>query len=159
MTTTTLRIVAAALAATATVALASGRGEREDDEEHEHEGRGRRGDGGGREGPRGREAQARRERPSFSGFSAAEGKKLYTSEHVQDGQPVSCATCHTANPRAQGRSPVGKIVDPLSPAVNPVRFSDPAETEKWFKRDCKQVLGRECTAEEKGHFTTFVLGA
>jgi cytochrome b len=108
---------------------------------------------------KGWEAQARRERPAFAGFSAAEGKKLYTTEHVQDGQKASCATCHTANPRAQGRSPAGKIVDPLSPAVNPTRFSDPAETEKWFKRNCKQVLGRECTAEEKGHFVTYVLGA
>jgi cytochrome c peroxidase len=105
------------------------------------------------------EAQARRERPGFTGFSAAEGEKLYRSEHVQDGQKVSCATCHTASPRAQGRTPVGKLVDPLSPKVNPSRFSDPAETEKWFKRNCKQVLGRECTAEEKGHFVTYVLGA
>lgn len=108
---------------------------------------------------RGWEAQARRERPAFAGFSAEEGKRLYLAEHVQDGQKVSCATCHTASPRAQGRSPAGKVVDPLSPAVNPDRFTDPADVEKWFKRNCKQVLGRECTAEEKGHFTTFVLGA
>ena len=112
-----------------------------------------------REQVSGWEARARRERPGFTGFSASEGKKLYLSEHVQDGQKVSCATCHTASPRAPGRSPAGKLVDPLSPAVNPARFSDPAETEKWFKRNCKQVLGRECTAEEKGNFTTYVLGA
>jgi cytochrome b len=105
------------------------------------------------------EDQARRERPGFAGFSAAEGRKLYVSEHVQDGQKVSCATCHTANPRADGRTPAGKLVEPLSPAVNPARFGDAAETEKWFKRNCKQVLGRECTAEEKGHFVTYVLGA
>lgn len=108
---------------------------------------------------RGWEGQARRDRPGFTGFSAEEGKRLYFSEHVQDGEKVSCATCHTASPRARGRSPAGKVVEPLSPAVNPDRFSDPAETEKWFKRNCKQVLGRECTPEEKGHFVTFVLGA
>jgi cytochrome b len=108
---------------------------------------------------RGWEAQARRERPAFTGFSAEEGKKIYFAEHVQDGQKVSCATCHTASPRAQGRSPVGKVVEPLSPSANPDRFTNPADVEKWFKRNCKQVLGRECTAEEKGHFTTFVLGA
>jgi cytochrome b len=108
---------------------------------------------------RGWEAQARRERPAFTGFSAEEGKRIYLAEHVQDGQKVSCSTCHTASPRSQGRSPVGKVVDPLSPAVNPDRFTNPADVEKWFKRNCKQVLGRECTAEEKGHFTTFVLGA
>jgi cytochrome b len=108
---------------------------------------------------RGWEAQARRDRPAFAGFSAEEGKKLYFSELVQDGQRISCSTCHTASPRAQGRSPAGKVVEPLSPAVNPDRFTNPADVEKWFKRNCKQVLGRECTAEEKGHFTTFVLGA
>jgi cytochrome b len=105
------------------------------------------------------EAQAKQARPAFTAFSAAEGKTLYFSEHVQEGQKVSCATCHTANPRAQGRSPVGKVVEPLSPATNPDRFTDPKEVEKWFKRNCKQVLGRECTAEEKGNFLTYVLGA
>lgn len=108
---------------------------------------------------RGWETQARRERPAFAGFSAAEGRRIYLEEHVQDGQKVSCATCHTPSPRAQGRSPAGQVVDPLSPAVNPDRFTNPADVEKWFKRNCKQVLGRECTAEEKGHFVTYVLGA
>jgi cytochrome b len=108
---------------------------------------------------RGWEAQARRERPAFEGFSAAEGRRIYLAEHVQDGERVSCSSCHTANPRAQGRTPAGKVVDPLAPAANPDRLTNPADVEKWFKRNCKQVLGRECTAEEKGHFVTYLLGA
>lgn len=108
---------------------------------------------------RGYEAQARRERPAFAGFSAEEGKKLHLAQHVQDGAPVSCATCHTPDPRARGRTPAGKVVEPLAPAANPDRLTDPADVEKWFKRNCKQVLGRECTAEEKGHFVTWLLGA
>jgi cytochrome b len=105
------------------------------------------------------EAQARRQRAGFGAFSADEGRKLYFAEFVRDGQKASCSSCHTANPRAQGLTPAGKVVEPLAPATNPERLTDRGDVEKWFKRNCKQVLGRECTAEEKGHFITFLLGA
>ncbi len=104
------------------------------------------------------EAVARRESPSFAGFQAAEGRRIYEATHVQDGAPVSCATCHTADPRQRGTTPAGKLVDPLAPSANPVRLTDRREVEKWFKRNCKQVMGRECTAAEKGHFVTYLLG-
>jgi cytochrome b len=105
------------------------------------------------------EARARRERPALRSFSADEGRRLYFSEHVQDGEKVSCSSCHTADPRKRGLTPAGKVVEPLAPSANPDRLTDRREVEKWFKRNCKQVLGRECTAEEKGHFLTFLLGA
>jgi cytochrome b len=105
------------------------------------------------------EATARQQRPGFLRFSAEEGRKLYSESRVQDGQPISCSTCHTDHPRQAGRTPAGKIVEPLAPSANPRRFSDRRDVEKWFKRNCKQVLGRECTAEEKGNFMTYVLGA
>jgi hypothetical protein len=105
------------------------------------------------------EAAARKANPAFRGFSAAEGRRIYFAEHVQDGQRVSCAACHTSDPRQRGRTPAGKIVEPLAPAANPDRLTDRADVEKWFARNCKQVMGRECTAEEKGHFLTFVLGS
>jgi cytochrome b len=104
-------------------------------------------------------ARARRERPSFESFSAEAGRRLYLSEHLQEGRKVSCSTCHTPDPRAQGMTPAGKAVEPLAPSANHARLTDPGEVEKWFKRNCKQVLGRECTAEEKGHFVTWLLGA
>lgn len=103
------------------------------------------------------EAQARQARPGFAGFSAEAGRKLYFDEFVQDGQRTSCASCHTADPRARGRTPAGKVVDALAPSANPDRFTDRAEVEKWFKRNCKQVVGRECTPEEKGSFLTWLL--
>ncbi len=103
------------------------------------------------------ESAARVARPDFTGFSAAEGRRIYLAEHAQDGQRVSCATCHTPDPRQGGRTPAGKLVEPLAPAANPARLTDRADVEKWFKRNCKQVLGRECTAEEKGHFVTYLL--
>ena len=38
-----------------------------------------------------------------------------------------------------------------------VAFSDAAKVEKWFKRNCGDVLNRACTALEKGDFLTYVL--
>lgn len=73
---------------------------------------------------------------------------------------ASCTACHTDSPRNPGRHAVtGKNIAPLSPMVNPERFSDPAKVEKWFKRNCKEVVGRACTAAEKADFIQFVTGA
>ena len=104
------------------------------------------------------EAQARRANPVFPGFSAAAGHKLYLATFTVDGQATSCSSCHTPDPRKIGRTPAGKVVEPLSPTVNPARLTDRREVEKWFTRNCKQVMGRECTAEEKGNFVTWMLG-
>ena len=89
--------------------------------------------------------------------SAARGAALYREEHVVDGKPTSCATCHTADPRGKGKSPAGKVVEPLTPSVNPERFTDRKHAEKWYGRNCKQVLGRACTPAEKADFLAFVL--
>ncbi|MBX9935628.1 MAG: DUF1924 domain-containing protein, partial [Burkholderiaceae bacterium] len=43
----------------------------------------------------------------------------------------------------------GKTIAPLAPAFNPERFTDTAKADKWFRRNCKDVLSRECTAAEK----------
>jgi cytochrome b len=104
-------------------------------------------------------AAAREANPGFSGFSAEEGRRIYLAEHVAGGERVSCASCHTREPRGRGLTPAGKVVEPLAPAANPDRLTDPRDVEKWFKRNCKQVMGRECTAEEKGHFVTFLLAS
>lgn len=92
-------------------------------------------------------------------FSAEEGKKLFNSKraHSQKKEERSCTTCHTANPAATGKTPVGKAIEPLSPAVNKERFTDQKKVEKWFKRNCEWVLERECTAKEKGDFITYMM--
>ena len=36
------------------------------------------------------------------------------------------------------------------------RFTDPEKVAKWFLRNCTTVLGRECTATEKGDVITFL---
>ncbi|MCK6552416.1 DUF1924 domain-containing protein [Myxococcota bacterium] len=101
------------------------------------------------------DAEARADSPGFAGFDAARGRALYTSVHGPDRE--SCTTCHTADPTARGKSPAGKVVEPLAPSANPARFTDRRETDKWFDRNCKQVLGRPCTATEKGDLITWLM--
>jgi mono/diheme cytochrome c family protein len=78
---------------------------------------------------------------------AARGQPFFTNRH---GKDWSCASCHGASPTGEGKhASTGKPIAPLAPAFNPERFTDPAKTEKWFRRNCKDVLARECTAGEK----------
>ncbi|RMH49372.1 MAG: DUF1924 domain-containing protein [Alphaproteobacteria bacterium] len=92
-----------------------------------------------------------------AGFSAARGKAFFEARHT-GGKPEtpSCTTCHTANPRAEGRTRAGKPIAPMAVSANPERFTDPAKVEKWFRRNCNSVLGRECTAKEKGDVLTYL---
>ena len=92
------------------------------------------------------------------GFSAARGEQLFRSKHA-GAQEESCTSCHTADPRKSGQhAKTGKVIEPLAPVANPKRFTDAAKVEKWFKRNCKEVLARECTAQEKGDFVTYMRG-
>ena len=104
--------------------------------------------------------QAAAEDPGFAGFSAERGQRLYAGPH-QGGNPqmTACAACHTSDPTAEGRHlKTGRAIEPMAVSVNPGRFTDPDEVEKQFGRDCKNVLGRPCTAQEKGDFITFLTG-
>ena len=90
-------------------------------------------------------------------LSATRGAALYRTEHPgRDAQPVSCASCHTASPKQAGRTRVGKRIEPLAPLSNPQRFTDAAKVEKWFRRNCMDVLQRECSAQEKGDFIAWL---
>ena len=103
---------------------------------------------------RGYEAAARAEAPGFSGFSAQRGEAFFQSTH---GGDWSCSTCHTRDPLAPGKHTVtGKNISPLAPAANPGRFIDAAKVEKWFRRNCGDVLRRDCTAVEKGDVLTYL---
>jgi Domain of unknown function (DUF1924) len=92
--------------------------------------------------------QAVREEPSFKGFSTERGQRFFLSKHRNDW---SCASCHTSDPTRGGKHDVtGRAILPMAPAANPKRFTDAAKTEKWFRRNCRDVVGRECSALEKG---------
>ncbi|MHB1186202.1 DUF1924 domain-containing protein [Thiobacillus sp.] len=90
-------------------------------------------------------------------LSPSRGEALYRSEHPgRNGTAQSCAGCHTANPKQAGQTRVGKRIEPLAPAANPERFTDAAKVEKWFRRNCMDVLQRECSAQEKGDFISWL---
>lgn len=89
-------------------------------------------------------------------LSPARGEALYRTEHPGKNGPQSCASCHTADPRQAGQTRVGKRIEPLAPSGNPQRFTDAAKVEKWFRRNCLDVLQRECSAREKGDFIAWL---
>ncbi|WP_158284134.1 DUF1924 domain-containing protein [Azospirillum sp. TSO22-1] len=105
-------------------------------------------------------AQAAKETPGFAGFSAERGRALYLGPHAGGkAETNACAACHTQTPTATGRHyKTGRDIPPMAVSATPKRFTDPAEVEKRFERDCPNVLGRACTAQEKGDFITYLSG-
>lgn len=92
-------------------------------------------------------------------FSAQKGKTLWTQK-VEDpqGGNKSCQTCHGTDLTVDGKhAKTMKSIDPMAPSANPNRLTDFKKIEKWFKRNCKDVWMRECTAQEKGDILTFLL--
>lgn len=101
------------------------------------------------------EVAARQESPRFEGFSATRGERLFQSTH---GREWSCASCHTPNPRSAGtHAKTGQRIAPLAPAANGERFTSYEKAEKWFRRNCNDVVGRPCTAQEKGDVLAYLI--
>ena len=86
---------------------------------------------------------------------AARGEAFFKQGH---GGEWSCASCHGTPPTAQGKhASTGKSIEPLAPAFNAKAFTDTAKTDKWFKRNCKDVLSRECSAQEKADVLAYLI--
>lgn len=99
--------------------------------------------------------QAAAEITGFVGFDAARGEQFFKTKHSD----WSCASCHTEDPRQPGKhAKTDKPIEPLAPAANAKRFTDPKKVAKWFKRNCGDVLGRECSAQEKGDVLAYLIG-
>ena len=87
--------------------------------------------------------------------NAARGEAFFKASHGQEWQ---CTSCHGKSPLVGGRhASTDKPIEPLAPAANPKRFSDSAKVEKWFRRNCKDVLARECTATEKADVLAWLI--
>ncbi len=83
------------------------------------------------------------------------GQAFFTANH---GAEWTCSSCHTAVPTVPGKhATTGKAITAMAPAVNKERFTDSAKTEKWFRRNCKDVVGRECTPQEKADVLAWLL--
>lgn len=99
--------------------------------------------------------QAKQDNAAFTALSSVRGQQFFQTTH---GKEWSCASCHTKSPAANGKHQVtGKQIAPMAPAVNAERFTNARKVEKWFKRNCGDVLGRGCTAQEKGDVLAYLL--
>ena len=87
--------------------------------------------------------------------NAARGQVFFKSTH---GAEWSCSSCHGVPPTGQGKhASTGKSISPLAPAFNAQAFTDTAKVNKWFRRNCKEVLSRECSAAEKADITAWLI--
>lgn len=85
---------------------------------------------------------------------ATRGQAFFTQRH---GGEWSCASCHGTPPTQQGKhASTGKTIAPLAPAFNPKAFTDTAKVDKWFRRNCNDVLQRACSAQEKADVLTYL---
>lgn len=99
--------------------------------------------------------EAKTASPAYVRPSAERGREFFAQTH---GKEWSCTSCHTRNPATAGRHAVtNKLIDPMAPAVNPARFTRAAKVDKWFKRNCNDVLGRACTAQERGDVLAYLM--
>ena len=87
---------------------------------------------------------------------AEKGKQLWQKTFNNNGER-SCTSCHTKDLTQNGKHiQTSKDIKPMSPFVNPERLTDSKKVNKWFKRNCKWTLGRECTAQEKSNFLVYI---
>ncbi len=89
--------------------------------------------------------------------SAERGQRLFVKKFENDFD-WTCATCHTANPLQPGKHAVnGKPIAPLAPAAQADRFSNLTQVEFHFRLNCRDVVGRECTAGEKADVLSWLI--
>lgn len=87
--------------------------------------------------------------------NAAKGEAFFKASHGQEWQ---CTSCHGKSPMVGGRhASTDKAIEPLAPAANAKRFTDSVKADKWFRRNCKDVLARECTAAEKADVLAWLI--
>lgn len=95
--------------------------------------------------------------PSYK-LTAEAGRAFYVKKYSRKGKEESCASCHTDNPAKVGKhTETDKPIQSLSPAVNAKRFSNLQHVEKNFSVHCKDILGRDCTPQEKGDYIIYLL--
>lgn len=91
--------------------------------------------------------------------SAARGEAFWNQVHAGQAPFTqrSCNSCHTRNLASAGEHVrTGKSIKPLAPSVNEESLTEVSKINKWFKRNCKWTLGRECSAQEKADILAFI---
>jgi len=100
------------------------------------------------------EREARQADGAFAA-SPARGEAWFQARH---GREWSCSTCHTPDPAGRGKHAVtGKPIEPMAPVANPERLTSDRSVDKWFRRNCRDVVGRECTPAEKADVIAYLM--
>ena len=88
--------------------------------------------------------------------SAERGQQFFLRKFGRDFE--NCAECHGAVPTGPGKDLVSnKTIGPLAPAANAKRFTDRTRVEYMFKVNCKDVVGRECSVQEKADLLAWLM--
>ena len=86
---------------------------------------------------------------------AGRGQQFFATRHAGEW---SCSSCHGQPPLGAGKhADTGKVLEPLAPAANPKAFTLTTRVDKWFRRNCNDVLKRECSAAEKADVLAYLL--
>ena len=89
--------------------------------------------------------------------SAKRGEAFFQQRFAINDKMPGCTSCHTDKPANAGQHAItGKTIRPMAVSANAERFSDPAKVEKWFGRNCKEVVGRACSPGEKADFIAYM---
>lgn len=85
------------------------------------------------------------------------GEKLFNTNFGKE-LGLSCSSCHGAVPTKTSRHAISeKRLAPLAPAFNDKTFTDRPKVEGWFRINCKDVMARECTAQEKADVLAWLI--
>jgi hypothetical protein len=87
---------------------------------------------------------------------ATRGAALWTREFpaTDSGGSRSCTTCHGPTLGSAGRH--ATTGEPIEPMTQPGRLADAEKIEKWFGRNCRWTLGRDCTPAEKADLLLYL---
>jgi Domain of unknown function (DUF1924) len=85
------------------------------------------------------------------------GQKFF-NQKWKGGLFESCTDCHTTNPAARGRDQTSeKPLAPMALSANAKRFTDASKVETYFRLNCKDTVGRECSAQEKADVLSWLI--
>lgn len=92
-------------------------------------------------------------------MSAQAGEALWKKKFKgkKSGETRSCTTCHGSDLSKTGKHiRTDKLIKPMAPSANSKRFTNVKKIKKWFKRNCKWTLGRECSAQEQADILSYL---
>ena len=88
--------------------------------------------------------------------SVERGQAFFNRKFGRDFE--NCAACHGAVPVKPGKDLVSeKAIAPLAPAARAGAFADRVAVEFSFRVNCKEVVGRECSAGEKADILAWLI--